>query len=67
MRKAQLKVDLAFETGRRIGISDAINAFYEQNGFSHENFNLTALMRKEYISAQNRESLCRDKLYNKFK
>ncbi len=54
MRRANEKINIAFYLGRKIGLSDAINLFYEQNGgFSPENFNKTALIRAEYIRAEN--------------
>ena len=55
MRKAGLKIDLAYYQGIRVGISDAINSFYQQNGFTPTTFNMTASMRKEYIDAKNKE------------
>ena len=54
MRRATEKINVAFYLGRKIGLSDAINLFYEQNGgFTPENFNKVALIRKEYITADN--------------
>lgn len=63
MRRAKSKIEIAFYEGLRIGISDAINAFYEQNGFTPETFNMCTSMRKEYLKAQNRENQCRSNLY----
>lgn len=62
MRRATEKINVAFYLGRRIGISDAINSFYEQNGMSHETFNMAASMRKEYIKTQNAEKQAREYL-----
>ena len=67
MRKAQQKIDIAFYLGRRVGISDAINAFYEQNGMTHENFNAAASMRKEYERALSLEATAKQKLHQSTK
>lgn len=40
------------ELANMIGISDAIEAFYEQNGFNSNTFNDAAGMRKEYMRAK---------------
>ena len=63
MRRAKSKVEIAYYEGMRVGISDAINAFYEQNGFNPTNFNMCASMRKEFLKAQNRENQCRNNYY----
>lgn len=55
MRKAGLKIDLAYYQGIRVGISNAINSFYQQNGFTSTTFNMTASMRKEYNDARSKE------------
>ena len=62
MRKAQQKIDVAFYLGRRVGISDAITTFYEQNGMTHENFNAAASMRKEYDRALSLEATAKQRL-----
>lgn len=66
MRRARSKVEIAFYEGMRIGISDAINAFYEQNGFTPGTFNMCASMRKEFLKAQNKENQCRSNLYKSY-
>lgn len=53
MRHAQEKVEIAFARGRALGISDAIEEFYKQNGFNSNTFNDAAGMRKEYIRCKN--------------
>lgn len=63
MRRAKSKVEIAYYEGMRIGISDAINAFYEQNGFNPTTFNMCASMRKEFIKAESREKQCRHNYY----
>lgn len=62
MRRFKSKLEIAFYEGMRIGISDAINAFYEQNGFTPETFNMCASMRKEFLKSQNKENQCRHNL-----
>ena len=62
MRRATEKINVAFYLGRRVGISDAINAFYKQNGYKHEIFNMAASMRKEYNQALQAENNARDYL-----
>lgn len=66
MRRAKSKVEIAFYEGMRIGISDAINAYYEQNGFTPTSFNACAKMRQEYLKAKNREEQCRHNLYKSY-
>lgn len=63
MRRAKSKVEIAYYEGVRVGISNAINAFYEQNGFNHNTFNMCSNMRKEFLQAQNKENKCRHNLY----
>ena len=63
MRRALQKIEIAYYLGRRVGLSDAINLFYEQNGgVNQTNLNMTALIRKEYLKAQNQEATAREKL-----
>lgn len=62
MRRANQKVEVAFYLGRRVGISDAINAFHQQNGQNHEMFNMAASMRKEYEKALSYENLAKERL-----
>ncbi|MBO7715534.1 MAG: hypothetical protein J6S85_18370 [Methanobrevibacter sp.] len=63
MRRAKSKVEIAYYKGMRIGISTAIEAFYEQNGFNSSTFNMCASMRKEFIRAESLENQCRHNLY----
>ena len=59
MRKANLKVNLSYYIGYRVGISDAINAFHQQNGYEPHAFNQASSMRKEYERALNFEAEAR--------
>lgn len=65
MRRASNKIEIAFYEGMRIGISNAINAYLQQNGMTPEEFNKCAAMRKEFIRAQSLENTAKDKLYKR--
>ena len=64
MRRAKSKVEIAYYQGVRVGISQAIASFYEQNDFNQNTFNMAASMRKEFKIAQNRENQL---IYNYYK